>query len=354
MEVRKLSRLDKSLIILAVLFPVILVVVLPEAMRGGPISAFALTFYLFTALLAVQGALVLRSVWSRSKVRTRTILIWVLSCVSLFTLAVLLVILSTSQSVVLLGSTDARSIPAPLLYILLWSLFLAIACLWMAAIAGAIWILARLLRWFLPQFLMDIKKIRYDRHDPWYSRVEAWALSIPSVLDPSSLHLETQPLDADGARQRFFQAIQWQIALGLVVAVYISLNPLLLSTLSFAETYALVSIPVGLIPLLILPWSVLEALGARIKGTRMDFYLHEGAKRRMVQTLLALGTLFLIVRLAIDKIGLELLALTFTSYLCILFILSAMVSFVYFNFFESELINDIHDRSGKLDGGEDS
>lgn len=343
-----MGRLDISFLVLAALFLGITIIALPTALKGGAVSTFSTVFYLFMASLAVQGLLVLRSVCRNSRTRPLTILKWLVGCVSIFTVAVFLLIRSSAGTITILGAVDHSAISDPLLFLLLWSLFFSIACLWMSAIAGAIWVLSRFLMWFLPLFLQDLKGLRYDGSDPWYGRVYAWAFSVPYVLEPSSLQLEVSPLDALGARGRFFHALRWQVALGLLISVYVSLNPMLLSTMSFAETYALVSVPVGLIPLLVLPWSVMEVLGVKMKGPRRDFYLHEGAKKRMTQTLVALGTLVLIVRFAVDRIGMELLAFTFASYLVTLLILSVMVSFVYFNFFERDLINDIADALGEI------
>jgi hypothetical protein len=55
--------------------------------------------------------------------------------------------------------------------------------------------------------------------------------------------------------------------------------------------------------------------------------------------MVALGTIFLIVRLAVEDVGAETIALRFAGYALGLFILSALVSFVYFNYFERDLLS---------------
>lgn len=64
----------------------------------------------------------------------------------------------------------------------------------------------------------------------------------------------------------------------------------------------------------------------------------------MLQTLVALGTLFLIVRMAVQEIGVEVILWRFAGYTLILFIISALVSFAYFNYFEKGLIAELRKR----------
>lgn len=338
----RLSKLDVSCLALAVVFASLIAINLPNALKGGPVNAFSSSFAYVTFFLFLQGLLVLAVVRKGTLTRLRTIFLWLVGGALLLSLAMVLVFeMGWSQIVVNIGMDIHSLLGAVATMLFLTVLFLFIAVLYIVAAVGGNWILARLLRFFLPIYLRDIRGIKYDGKDGFLKWLEAWWISFPSMLEPSSLRLDIQPLDARGARARFFQALQWQMAFGLLVAVYVSLNPFLLSSLSFSETYTLVSIPIGLIPMFILPWSVLEALGANVPGTRRSFYLHEGAKKRMVQLLLAMGTLLIIIRLAIEKIGVETLAWTFASLIFTLFILSAMVSFTYFNYFEAGLVRDI-------------
>jgi hypothetical protein len=148
-------------------------------------------------------------------------------------------------------------------------------------------------------------------------------------------------MDDRAARDRFVHAMMWQLVLGMLLAVYISLNPVLLQTMSFSQTFGLVSITSILVPLMVLPWSTLEALGARIDGVREDFYLHRGARTRMMQTVVALGTLFLILRLAVQEIGADVIFWRLAGYSLTLFIVSGLVSFAYFNYFEKGLVQEL-------------
>ncbi|HSV41898.1 MAG TPA: hypothetical protein VLH13_00635 [Methanomassiliicoccales archaeon] len=92
---------------------------------------------------------------------------------------------------------------------------------------------------------------------------------------------------------------------------------------------------------------MLETIGAKIPGGKRPFYLHEGAKSGMVQTLLAMGTVFLIERIAITEVGAEAIVTRFIPYIAGLFVISWFFSFIYFNYFERGYLNSLQVRMEK-------
>jgi preprotein translocase subunit SecG len=111
--------------------------------------------------------------------------------------------------------------------------------------------------------------------------------------------------------------------------------------MTFTDTFTVILLGSVLIPFLILPWSTLEALGISVQGVRRDFFLHDGAKARMLQTLVALGTIFLLIRIALKEVGAEAIIARFAAYSIVLFLLCALVTFVYFNYFERSVVQRI-------------
>jgi hypothetical protein len=224
-----------------------------------------------------------------------------------------------------------------LAFALLSIVFFLMALVVLIAACGMLWLFSEAMARILPGFLERVRGARLDGTDPLLTRLSTWLVDVPWVLDPGSLELDLR--SKERSLRRWYESVLWQMALGLLLAVYISLNPVLLQSMDYSQTFGLLSLSSLLIPLLVLPWSALEAIGARIKGVRYDFMLHEGAKARMLQTMVALGTIFLIVRLAVEDVGAETLALRFAGYAVGLFFLSAFVSFVYFNYFERDLVS---------------
>jgi hypothetical protein len=336
--------LDLWAAILAVPFLWLLLLVISAAWKDGTAAWMSAAFGIVVAFLFLHGVGVLHRVRRKGRVKFGKVLVWLLALSLVFSLLLLPGIYFGDAELVLEGVDMYTPLGGLLALLAIWLVFFIVALGMLCAACSAMWFLTKVLRWIVPGFLSDVRKVKFSRRDGPLARVEVWAVAFPRVLDPSTLRLDPQPIDDRAAKDRFVQAMLWQLVLGMILAVYISLNPVLLQTMTFSQTFGLVSITSILVPLLLLPWSTLEALGGRVDGVREDFYLHKGARTRMMQTVVALGTLFLILRLAVQDIGADVIFWRLAGYSLTLFIVSGLVSFAYFNYFENELVEDLRNR----------
>jgi len=343
-RLRRIDRLDLWAAILAVPFLWLLLLVISAAWKDGTAAWMSAAFGIVVAFLFLHGVGVLHRVRRKGRVKFGKVLVWLLALSLVFSLLLLPGIYFGDAELVLEGVDMYTPLGGLLALLAIWLVFFIVALGMLCAACSAMWFLTKVLRRIVPGFLSDVRKVKFSRRDGPLARVEVWAVAFPRVLDPSTLRLDPQPIDDRAAKDRFVQAMLWQLVLGMILAVYISLNPVLLQTMTFSQTFGLVSITSILVPLLLLPWSTLEALGGRVDGVREDFYLHKGARTRMMQTVVALGTLFLILRLAVQEIGADVIFWRLAGYSLTLFIVSGLVSFAYFNYFEKELVEDLRNR----------
>ena len=345
---RRLGGLDILAIIGAVIGIVIITLNVSNFAADGWVYLFDYSFGIVTVCFAVQGAAVLYIKRGQSKVRQRKIFSFLLLGVTAaWALAMTFIYAGWTMKVALFNqwiiTMDAIQANVALIG-LVWLIILGVALLWFVGFLGSIWLLTRVVQLFLPQYLLDVKSVRFDGKDGWKKRAECWIISFPNMLEPASLRLDNSDRNERTAMSLFKETVAWQLMLGLLLAIYVSFNPMLLSAMSFTEAIKLITIPLGILPLFILPWAILDGLGAKVAGTRRDFYIHEGAKKRMMQTLITFGTLLLILRLAVVQIGLASVVINFIIVGIMLLILSVMASFVYFNYFEAGLLQDIKTR----------
>jgi hypothetical protein len=73
-------------------------------------------------------------------------------------------------------------------------------------------------------------------------------MDIPDVLEPSSLTLTEVGAEQRFPRRRFFQALYWEILIGTILAIHVSLNPILLENLSLAGGFSILSVLSIIIP----------------------------------------------------------------------------------------------------------
>lgn len=311
----------------------------PQAAEGGPAAVASVIFAYVLVFVFLTGMATYMSVRRRGIIHQRKVLLAMVLlgiCFSFLVVAAHFIVpgsfvIDFGPGVTMEGSGYL------LAFALLSIVFFLMALVVLIAACGMLWLFSEAMARILPGFLERVRGARLDGTDPLLTRLSTWLVDVPWVLDPGSLELDLR--SKERSLRRWYESVLWQMALGLLLAVYISLNPVLLQSMDYTQTFGLLSLSSLLIPLMVLPWSALEAIGARIKGIRYDFMLHEGAKARMLQTMVALGTIFLIVRLAVEDVGAETIALRFAGYAVGLFFLSAFVSFVYFNYFERDLVS---------------
>ena len=217
---------------------------------------------------------------------------------------------------------------------------------------GMIGILAVLERRLIPETLHDISKItskisettkNKDKKGSYGYYVLRWLFNIPDVLDTKTLTIQYQKPSKQFPWATLKKAMMWQLLLGIIVIIYISFNPFFLESISFETLFYIATNITLFIPLIILPWFIFLKIDAKIKGQVKDFQLYRGIVYRMYQTFITLGTIIIIIRLAIKNINprevMTVLPIYFVFFILIVFFLT----FVYFNYFEDDLAKDIAD-----------
>ena len=347
------NRLGPYSRILFIIALAILILILPGLVRRGFIVALSATFSIIFVFLAAYGVLVLWSDRQNFRKWYRQLLKWAVIIDLALALVLTMAYILTATPITLAGfelhfvdrviatySAEGWLVLA----LILWASVVALTWFFVAALTGTIWLVVKPLQNGIPNLLEEIRKISFDKSDPWPRRVAAWFLMVPKVIDPSQLRLDVQPLQVRRSRRRLFRSVAWQIAIGTVIGMYVSLNPTILTILPFAQTYELISIPVAFLPLLVLPLMTLEALGAKIPGPRADFHLNQGVGTRVLQLMLTLGGLFWILWWAIGRVGFDQIVLTFSIYVVLLFLFSILTTFIYVRFFEEDLVDHISSR----------
>ncbi len=212
---------------------------------------------------------------------------------------------------------------------------------------GLVSVIVLFQRKYLSKVLEDIKKItevlnrKEDLSERVYYVLLGWIFDIPSVLDSSKLVIDRDSLKKKFSWKRFKEAFVLEIIIAFVIAIYISLNPILLQERTLGELFTFASTLSYFIPVMVLPLFIFIKLQVKIKGPANDFFLFKGIKSRLMSLVLALGTIILFIRLAIEAVDLEVLFYSFTFYFLGFLANAFFITFIYFNYFENSLAEDM-------------
>lgn len=222
---------------------------------------------------------------------------------------------------------------------------------------GMIGILSALEKGIAPEILLHVSRITPHLSDSAKKKdlkayigysVVRWLFVIPDALDTKTLVINQVIPKKQFPWPILKKALIWQILLGIIVIIYISLNPFFLEVSSFQSLFSIAQNISFAIPFIILPWFVFLRLNAKIKGPVKDFQLYSGVTYRMYRTFITLGTLIIIIRLALKNVNLRDVIIAFPIYYLFFIVAILFITFVYFNYFENDLAKDVADRFDEI------
>jgi hypothetical protein len=222
---------------------------------------------------------------------------------------------------------------------------------------GMIGVLVAIERAVVPEILLHISRITSNTTKTMRKKAPTqhfgysayrWLLVIPDVLDTKNLRIRKVKPIKRFPWPIFWKAMMWQLLLGTIVLIYISLNPLLLEDISYQILFDVATNVSTFIPLVIIPWFVFLRLDAKLKGPTRDFKIYSGIVYRMYRTFITLGTIIIIIRLAFKHVSILEIVITFPIYYLTFFFATFIFTFIYFNYFETDLAKDVAYRYSKI------
>jgi hypothetical protein len=328
-----------------VVFVLILIV-----FTGINISIGSLTDVPASVLIALMPAFFITGLISITlqrrivKIPVRKMLVWFILASLLLgvSFALVLYTLDLTNSIELTFGTENEVKSLLLIGVFLVSFVVAIIVeLFLLVLGfGAIGVVIALERRYSPKILVRLANLSDNKKKGLFDRIIAWIFNIPPYLDSSTLRVN-YPQGERFPWRRFFKATGWEVLFAALVALYISLNPFLLSGVKIESLFSSLTSIAYLLPLIILPWFIYAAIDAKITGVTRDFRLYDGIKSKVFQTLGLVGTIIVFARFALERNSGMTILILFIGFIVILLIVSTLFNFIYFNSFEEDLGVDV-------------
>ncbi|MFP4142142.1 MAG: hypothetical protein ACLFSM_08195 [Thermoplasmata archaeon] len=304
---------------------------------------------LVTVFLII-GLFSLRYYWNHGTIKTGKILKYLLSVSFLLTFLTLIVGYSLYRPFLLpilqefLPGMSSSIMPVIVFLIFLLSYLVGFLLLFIQSF-GLISVIVIFQRKYFPKILdyfkeMDLKSEEENTLGKFYRNLLIWIFNIPKVLDTSEITVDKK-IEERFSWENFWKAFLLESILAVVLAIYISLNPLLLAERSLSELFSLASVVSYFIPVVVLPLFIFLKLNFKIPGPAADFYLFQGLRSRLLGLIVTLGTLLFFLRLALRTFDPGLLIYSFLFYFAGFLMNTFFITFVYFNYFENPLAKDL-------------
>ncbi|MCL2296491.1 MAG: hypothetical protein FWC29_05385 [Methanomassiliicoccaceae archaeon] len=174
-------------------------------------------------------------------------------------------------------------------------------------------------------------------------RVPKWLFQIPDIIDVRSVELEPDTDDDRFNIELFVNIAVSLFLLGIVICSYLFINPLFLQIMTFEEMLLLGMLMSLFISPLVIPWSIVKSIGAKITSDApRDFYLWKGMRGRLYQGFFAVTFFMMLLTLSV-YLGMDLsrILLTYLGYASFIAAISTVTSFVYVNTYYKGFKNGI-------------
>lgn len=227
-------------------------------------------------------------------------------------------------------------------YLLIFLQLLLVFTIIVTTAFGVLGVIVAYFRHYMVRIINSLKRVKNDGTDKGALRANIWVFDIPSIID---IHdVELNPIGNKGTfpEGSFRSMVTAMLVLSIILVSYIFLNPFFILELQGWEMAAVGIIITFFVPVFIVPWSITRDLGVTIKSQARDYQIWTGMKKRLYQSFIALGVVFLLVGLVIYLVeDLAEVAYIYMGYFLFSICLASIYSFVYFNFFQREFCQDI-------------
>ena len=363
-----LERSDRRILIF---FPFCLVVIITSIIVTDILSSQVdLISFIFSVLaglmitLSITGILAFVYHYKSAIISTQKLLSWFMIFALIFSAVANIVIYQLaetqyfSSSTVFLFDLNAISI-----YNIIWQFFVLFLFALFVEIDvmfesfGLIWMLALVEKSTVATTLADVTKITSNTSN--FLSIEKksnsrkylmlqWLFNIPDVLDTRllTINFETkQKFPWNVLKTAFF----WVSILGFLMAMVLTNYITSFAQISIENMLVISGLITSITPIIVLSWFIFLRLDARIKGSVNYFKLYNGIKSRATSYTVTFGSIILLIRLALIKTNLHQLFWLFASYYPLFLISAFIITFVYFNYFENDLANNIVNRYREIE-----
>ena len=215
----------------------------------------------------------------------------------------------------------------------------------LVAAFGIVGVMVALERLMTPWILGQILRLSGTKKPSLLGRAIRWLFDTPDVLDTGTLSLNPTEPRKSVLLSDLRAPVLWQLIFGLVLGIYISFNPFVSdrSPSALLSMFSLLATASILFPFLILPWFIFSRLGASIMGQTKPFTLYNGIRSRVFRSYFAVGTIVIIIRLSIQEIAVafETYVAAFAVFMGAVLVSALLSTFVYLNYFENDLAEDV-------------
>ena len=172
-------------------------------------------------------------------------------------------------------------------------------------------------------------------------KVVAFFFNVPNDMDTRDLTMDYNLKRASVPWSEIWETMTLSLMIGMFLWIYISLSP------NFGADAFTKGMPVYIfaivlyIPVIVMPWSIFNALHVRVKTKYRDFTLYEGIKGTIKRMVLPMFAALMYVLIAIQENDISAVLTFIAMSIVMIVVVIVFTSGIYYAYFENKLVDDI-------------
>jgi len=206
---------------------------------------------------------------------------------------------------------------------------------------GVVAFVSALQRMIFYRVVSDVQSMNLKDKMNWHEKLVAFLFNVPHNIDTRYITMNYNLKRASIPWHEIWETMYMGLMVGIFLWIYISMSP------KFANLGVFTNVPVYIfaivlyIPVIVMPWSIFNALKVRVRTKFRDFELYTGIKdtiKRMVLPMFA--ALIYVLSAFHDNDFMSVVTFIGTSILMIIIVI-VFTSAIYYIYFENKLVDDI-------------
>ncbi len=172
-------------------------------------------------------------------------------------------------------------------------------------------------------------------------KVVAFFFNVPNDMDTRDLTMDYNLKRASVPWSEIWETMTLSLMIGMFLWIYISLSPNFGAD-AFARGMPVYIFAIVLyIPVIVMPWSIFNALHVRVKTKYRDFTLYEGIKGTIKRMVLPMFAALMYVLIAIQENDISAVLTFIAMSIVMIVVVIVFTSGIYYAYFENKLVDDI-------------
>ncbi|MBO4552099.1 MAG: hypothetical protein J5673_02750 [Candidatus Methanomethylophilaceae archaeon] len=206
---------------------------------------------------------------------------------------------------------------------------------------GVVAFVSALQRFLFYRVITYVQSMNIKDKMTWKEKIVAFFFNVPNDIDTRNLTMDYNLKRASIPWSEIRETMTMGLMVGIFLWIYISMSPKFANIGTFSNTPVYIFAIVLYIPVIVMPWSIFNALHVRVETKYRDFTLYSGIKGTIKRMVLPMFAALIYVLTAFhDNDVMAVLSFIGTSIVMIILVI-AFTSAIYYAYFENKLVDDI-------------